>query len=64
MALTEEEKKQHQLEAQRRYRAKLYAKIGRYSDAQMRAQYKYLNKIRDMKGEKPIVPRKTKNIDF
>jgi len=53
MTLTPEEKKQHQLEAQRRYRAKL----GRYLESQKRAQYKYLNKIREMNGLKPIVSR-------
>ena len=48
MTLTPEEKKQHQLEAQRRYRAKL----GRYLESQKRAQYKYLNKIREINGLK------------
>ena len=41
MALTSEEKKQHQLEANRRYNAKR----GFYTPARKNAQYKYLRKI-------------------
>ena len=52
MALTEK-----QLESQRKYRAKLKATLGHYSDSQKRAQYKYLNKKRIEQGKNPIVPR-------
>ena len=62
MALT-----QSQLEAQRKYRAKLKETLGHYSESQKRAQYNYLNKIRQQNGKAPIVQRKTKiseNIDL
>jgi len=50
MALTEEEKKQHQLEAQRRYRAK---KGTCYTPAQRDAIFKYLYKRKALEGELP-----------
>ena len=40
MAMSAEEKKKRQLEANRRYRAK----VGCYSEAQKQAIYKYFNK--------------------
>ena len=55
MALTEK-----QLEAQRKYRAKLEESIGHYSESQKRAQYNYLNKKRLEKRQSPIVSREIK----
>ena len=62
MALTKS-----QLESQRRYRAKLKEKLGQYSESQKKAQYKYLNKIRESKGLQIIITKETnvlKNIDL
>ena len=53
MVLTAEERKQHQIDSQKRYRAKK----GCYSEAQKNSIYKYLNKKRIEFGEQPIKPR-------
>ena len=52
MALT-----QSQLMAQRKYRAKLKEMLGHYSESQKKAQYNYLNKVRQLNVKPPIVPR-------
>ena len=51
--MSAEEKKKRQLEANRRYRAK----VGCYSEAQKQAIYKYLNKKREDEGKTSIKPR-------
>ena len=48
--LTPEEKKQHQLEAQRRYRAK---RGGCYDETQKSATHKYLYKRKELEGKLP-----------
>ena len=53
MAMTIEEKKKAQLEAQRRYRAKKAC----YTEAQKQAIYKYLNRKRQEGGKQPIKPK-------
>ena len=62
MAMSAEEKKKRQLEANRRYRAK----VGCYSEAQKQAIYKYFNKKREDEGKTPIKPRikKEEVLDF
>ena len=63
MALTEKQR-----ESQRKFRAKVKAMTGHYTcNSQKKAQFKYLNKIRQQKGLSPIVSRKNKiseNLDL
>ena len=62
MALTVEEKKQHQREAQKRYRSNRKLKTGYYAcESQMIAQRNYINKKREQEGKSPVKPRNKRN---
>ena len=50
MVMSTEEKKKSQLEANRKYRAK----VGCYSQAQKQAIYNYLNKKKEKQGKPPL----------